>query len=223
MRLFLLPIIVLFSLTTMAAKPGSLENELSSLNMDENIPSETTKESLYSVKPRINELSKRVEVLASGAYSFSGNSFLNTSQLGIEAQYHLSNKFAVAAGYSYVLNDFTSAADGLLARQGLLPNVDFAKSRVEGRLQYNLLYGKFRFTQNTVIYFDQYIGFGWTVNQLQSGPSDGPVGDIGVATWISNWGSLHLGLKDYYYTEQGFTTSSKVHNINGYAQVGYLF
>jgi len=207
---------------TLAVASGELENDLKSLDVQETVPSAVSKEKLYSIQSRNAPLKNHFEILASLGQNFTGDGFLARNQIGGEIQYHITDDWALGVGYNKVYNDFKGSADRLLQEQGVLPDVDYAKARIEGRVQYNLFYGKFRFTKDSVMYFDQYIAAGYAQNQLASGNANGPLGDAGFAFWISNWGSVHLGVKDYYYTEKAALTSGAHHNIHGYLQVGYL-
>jgi outer membrane beta-barrel protein len=204
------------------ATAENLESDLAGLKVDENIPAQSSTEKLYSIQTRHAPLGKHLEILVSAAQNYTSDGFLDTLQAGGDLVYHITDKWNFAVAYSKVFNTFKDSADRLLQTQGLLPDVDYAKSRMEARLGYNLFYGKFRFTSDTVMYFDQYIALGYAQHELASGNSGGPLGDAGFAFWVSNWGSVHIGVKDYYYQEKRALSAGTHHNIHGYLQVGYL-
>jgi outer membrane beta-barrel protein len=221
MRNYLSVVFLLFcSFPAVGAKP--LQSDLKSLDLDDYGILVNSKDHLYAVQSRAMDLDRRVELLLSGAQNLSGDGFLITRQMGLEAQYHINNDWALALGYSRVNNDWSNSAKGLIATQGLTPTVDRTTSRTELRAQYNLFYGKIRLLSDSILFFDQYAGLGWTSNQLDSGESPGPVADIGLAFWIPDWGSVHMGLKDYYYEERRVLAPGSNHNLNVYVSLGFL-
>ena len=60
-------------------------------------------------------------------------------------------------------------------------------------------------------------------NDLRSGTSTGPVGDLGFAFWFGQHVSVRLGMKDYYYREDRALSQGYSHNVHGYLQTGYIF
>jgi outer membrane beta-barrel protein len=220
MRLVLL---LFIALCTLQVGAKSLEKELKELDTDDAVPSTRLQDRLYSVQMRAHPLTAKREILASYGQVFSGSEFLHSSQLAVEGQYHFDDRWAVAGGVARVANTFSSSANNLLNTAGYLPDVDYARWRLEARAQMNLLYGKIRFTRMQAVSFDQYLGLGVAYNDLRSGSSLGPVGDIGLAFWLGEHASVHLGVKDYYYAENRTLTKGYTHNAQAYAQAGYIF
>ncbi len=201
----------------------TLESELSSLEVSNKVPSNISKEKLYSIQLRSVSLVKRSEVNLGWGQNLSSNSFLKSQQLDVKYMFHFNDKWALGLGYSQVYNEFTDSARRLADIQGVYPDLDFAKSRAEITAEYNIFYGKFRFTQDQAFYFDNYFALGMASSQLGSGTAQGPVADLGFAFWLSRWGSLRLGLKDYAYSEKRALTSGSANYVNGYVKMGYLF
>ena len=203
----------------------TLESELKSLNFDksEKIPAGQSTEKLYSIQSRVISLDNRNEILLGGGQNLTGDSFLVSRQASLEDQFHFNDKWAVALAYSKAENKWSSSTQKLIDQNSLVPDVDYLKSRTEFRLQYNTFYGKLRVTRDSIFYFDQYVALGYASNELASGNSGGPVIDVGFSNWISNYGSIHWGLKDYSYQERGQLSSGFTNNIFAYIQAGYLF
>jgi outer membrane beta-barrel protein len=219
---------LIFVLCTLAqaqvwAAPRSLESELKQLEVQDAVPSSKLVERIYAVQARITPLKYRAEAGVQLGQNFGGSGFLDSSQLSVEGQFHFSDRFAVAAAYSYINNEFTGSAQNLKESSGVLPDIDYAKSRLEGRLIYNLFYGKFRFTRTQSMSFDQYLGLGVAQNELRSGTSTGPVGELGFAFWFGQHVSIRLGMKDYYYRQNRSLSQGYAHNVHGYLQTGYIF
>lgn len=219
--LFLLS--VLFLNVTAFAATRSLERELKDLDVKDAVPSSKLSERIYAVQERATPLKFRPEVALAFAENFGGSGFLDTKQFSLEGIFHFSDRWAAAAGYSRVYNKFTGAADNLLDQGGFLPDVDYAKSRIEARGIYNVFYGKFRVSRIQAFSFDQFVGLGVAQNSLRSGTSLGPVAEAGFSFWIGQHASVRIGAKDYYYREDRALSQGNSHNVHGYLQSGYLF
>lgn len=215
-------VLSIFSAAALAA-PGPLERDLKELEVRDPVPGNSLSDRIHTVQMRARPLSKKTEVLIGAGQILGGNGFLKTQNVSAEVQYHFNDRWSVAGAYSSLQNEFTASASRLQAATGLMPDVDYAKSRMEARAQVNLFYGKIRFTRRQAISFDQYFGLGLAQNELRSGSAGGPVADLGIAFWISKWGSLHLGVKDYYYKENRTLSQGNAHNVTAYAQAGMVF
>jgi outer membrane beta-barrel protein len=221
MKWLLILFTITMSSTALAAK--SLESELKDLDVKEAAPSNKLQERLYSVQMRATPLAGRWETLLGFAHNFSDSGFVQSQQFSLEGQYHFDDRWAVAAAYSHVSNELTSSAKTLAGTDGAYPDVDFARNRLEARLQANLFYGKFRMTRSQAMSFDQYLGLGVAEQDLQSGNVLGYVGDLGFAFWLGSQASIHLGAKDYYYSQNRALSKGYSHNVHGYVQAGFLF
>ena len=222
MRVFLL-LGLLVSGAAWSAAPTKIEKDLRELEVTDPLPRTRLDDRLYTVQMRARPLTSRAEFLLGAGQNFSGSGFLDTKQTSLEGQYHFSDRWALALGYAWVKNEFTPSAQSLRNVTGFLPDVDYASSRLEGRVQYNLFYGKIRFTKLQAISFDQYLGLGAARHELRSGAETGPVADLGFAFWLGRHASAHLGVKDYYYDEHRQMTNGSNHNVHGYAQLGVIF
>ncbi len=205
------------------AATKSLERELRDLDVKDAIPSSKLVERIYSVQGRATPLKGRPEIAVSMAQNFSGSGFLDSNQWGVDAFYHITDRWGLGVGYSQVANKFTKAADNLLATSGYLPDVDYAKSRLEARVIYNVFYGKFRFSRTHAMSFDNYIGLGAAQNDLRSGQATGPVGEVGFAFFFPYDVSIRVGVKDYFYRENRTLSQGYGQNVHGYLQTGYIF
>lgn len=223
MKIFVLLIGTLVSIWAIAASPPDLQSELNALNVDQNIPVNSGSEKLYVIQTRAIELSKRLEILAGGGENLTGDGFLSTRSLMLEAQYHVNDRWSFAAAYTNLSNSFNASALNLMNTQGVVPDVDYTLSRIELTAVYNLFYGKIRFSKDSTSYFDQYVGLGVANNQQSSSQSLGPVLEAGFAHWIGESGVLRWGLKDYYVNEQSQLSSGYKSNLFGVLEVGYIF
>jgi outer membrane beta-barrel protein len=213
--------LLLFSVSF--AQAANMEEEINSLQVNETLPAVRRNEKVYSLQSRRTSLSKRWELSGAWAKDLSGSGFLKTQQTTADLRFHINDNWAVAAGYSVISNEFNDTAHGLEQTQGYLPDVDYAKSRMELRAEYNLFYGKFRLSRDSIFYFDQYVSLGAAKNELASGDSTGPVGELGFAFWWGQHLSSRLALRDYYYKEQRAVASDSNHNVFGRMEIGYVF
>lgn len=200
-----------------------LQDQIKNLDVSEDdTPALKSSERLYSYQTRAVKLDKTFELKLIGGQIFSGNDFLLSRQYGAGAQFHFNEKWSLGLGYQVVNNKFTTPADKLLEVAGYIPDVDFAKSRMEAFIDYNIFYGKLRFTKDTIFYFDNYIGLGAAQNNLNSGNSTGPMAHLGFVFWLNKI-SARLAMVDYYYKEQALLSSGSAHNILGQFEIGYVF
>lgn len=218
----LIYLLLMFSFAASAA-PKSLESEIKDLEVKDAVPNSRLNERYYAVQARATPLAGRTEVLAGVAQNYSGSGFLDATQVSVDGLYHFDDRWALGGGFARVNNKFTASANNLQAVTGYLPDVDYARNRLEARGQVNLFYGKFRLTSKQAMGFDQYLALGPVINDLRSGTTTGLMGDIGFAFYFGKQISVHLGAKDYYYRENRTLTKGYGHNVHGYLQAGVLF
>lgn len=215
--------LILMVFSTSFVQAASMEDEINSLQVNETLPVLLQNEKVYSVQSRKTSLTRRWELSGAWGKDLSGSGFLKTQQATADLRYHINDNWTLAAGYSAISNEFNDTAHGLEQTQGYLPDVDYAKSRMELRGEYNLFYGKFRLSRESIFYFDQYLALGVAQNELASGVSTGPVGELGFAFWWGSHLSSRLALRDYFYKEQRAVDSDSNHNVFGRMEIGYVF
>jgi outer membrane beta-barrel protein len=199
-----------------------LAEQLKSLELPGNqAPSVVSKEKLYVVQTRYLPLRFKSEVSLGYAQNLTGDSFFNTRQAELGYRFHLGDRFSLGFTQSFVTNSMTSEGDNLLASEGIIPNMPYARQRSELTLGYNVFYGKFRLSSEQVFYFDQYVAVGPGLMMLNVGDFGAAVADVGFAFWLGQWGSTRIGLKDYIYSEPGKSSLSE--NLHAHLDVGYLF
>lgn len=221
-----LSLALLFSFSVRAdeARPTeSLENQLEALSLPENqSPVPVSSEKLYSVQSRYAPLTGRHEVSFGFGKNMTPPSYLSSNQLELEYRYHLSDRWSLSAGGSYVFSSLTDAGERLRDIEGLVPDAAYVKQRMNLLATYNLFYGKFRLSMDKVFYFDQYLSLGPGFVVADTGRSGAAVGDIGLALWLGKTGSLRFGLKDYYFHETRRLSSSMAHDLIFHFDLGIL-
>jgi len=200
-----------------------LDQELQQLSVPDNqlVPSADT-EKLYAIQTRYAPLANRHEITLGGAKNFTADSHLTSQQLDLTYRFHINDKWYVGLAGSYVFNSFTDAANRLISQQKLVPDIAYPKFRGDLLVGYNLFYGKFRLSMDTVFYFDQYIALGPGLVNLNTGTTPAAVADIGFVFWLGKGGSMRLGLKDYFFKETRVRSSGMVHNLLAHLDVGIV-
>jgi outer membrane beta-barrel protein len=205
------------------ATDASLEDQLQALDVANQAPAATSKEVLYAVQSRYLPLTHKNEFSVGGGLNLTGDSFVLSEQAEVGYRFHFNDRWAVGLNYALVANQLSSAADRFRSSEGIVPDVPYAKSRTDLLAEYNVFYGKFRYSVDRVFYFDQYIAAGPGFVEMNTGTVGAAVADVGFAFWLSRWGSARIGLKDYYYEEVYRSGTSPTHNLHAHLDIGYLF
>jgi outer membrane beta-barrel protein len=204
-------------------KKASLEDQLKALDADNAAPAAASREKLYAVQTRYLPLHFKNEFTLGGASNLTPDSFLTTQQVEIGYHFHFNDRWSASVDQAWVNNTFKSDTNNLRTTDGALPNVPYATSRTDLMAEYNVFYGKFRWSAETVSYFDQYLAIGPGMVEQNTGATAAAVADAGFAFWLGKWGSARLGLKDYYYREQYASGAQFTQNIHAHMDFGYLF
>lgn len=219
---FLLSVTACFSLA--AQEMTELEKKLDALNIpDDKVTSVLSDDRLYIVNTRYSSLVNRHELTLQGANNFTADSHLSTQQAALSYRYHLNSDWSFGLRYTRHTNKLTSAGQKLFEDKKIVPDTDFAKNSKELLVNYNTIYGKLRWSQETVVYFDQYVSLGGGKIDLASGDTNLYFADLGFSFWIGNHLSSRVGLKNEFYEQKQLTGSRNIHNGVGYIEFGYLF
>jgi outer membrane beta-barrel protein len=215
----------LLLLTTSAlAEDNGLEKKLESLNIpSDRVTPLVSQEDLYAVNARYSALRRRFEFTMFGSHDFAADSHMDSKQSGATARFHINSKWSIGARYTEYFNKLTVAGEALFEQEQLLPDSDFALKSSDAFISYNTVYGKVRLTQETIVYFDQYISLGYGNVALSRGETQMYLVDLGLAFWIGKNFSSRFGVKNEFYTQQRLNGDDNVHNAMGYIEMGYLF
>lgn len=209
--------------TSFASELPSLEEGMKNLTVPENeLPVSASTEKIYSIQDRFAPLSLRHEIGFGVSKGFNDENFVVSKQISGSYRFHLSNRWNVGLNARYVFNSLSDAGLRLIDHDQIYPDIAYMRSLADVTVGFNLFYGKFRLSMDRVFYFDQYIALGAGIANLDTGKQGVAVGDIGFVFWLGKWGSLRLGLKDYYYNEKRRLSQGRVHNAMGYFDFGIL-
>lgn len=222
MKKYLL-LFLLFTPSLMAAEKA-LDKKLDDLLIpDDKVTPVLTKDKLFIVNTRYSSLINRHELTLQGAHNLTADSHLDVKQAALTYRYHLNSRWSFGLRYNRYTNELTSAGEKLLQDKKIVPDQDFAYNSQELFATYNTIYGKLRWSSDTVVYFDQYISLGAGQIELASGKSNMGLLDLGLAFWVGKNGSMRVGIKNEFYNQQQLTGDRFMHNAMGYLEIGYLF
>lgn len=206
------------------AQSSELESKLDALNIpDDKVTTVLSEDQLYVVNDRYSSLRNRHEFTLMGANNFTADSHLSTQSAGLSYRYHINAKWSLGARYNRYSNSLTTAGKSLFDSQKILPDTDYAYNSKELFVNYNTIYGKLRWTEDTIVYFDQYVALGGGKIKLSSGVKNLMFADLGFSFWIGNHMSARFGVKNEFYTQTQKSGERNIHNTNGYLEFGYLF
>ena len=204
-------------------KPVSLEDQLKTLDAGNQAPASANREKLYAVQSRYLPLRFKSEFTLGGASNLTSDSFLQTQQFEIGYRFHFNDRWSLGLSEAWVDNHFKSEVNNLKTNDGAIPDVPYAITRTDLMLEYNVFYGKFRWSAETVSYFDLYLALGPGMVQQNTGTVGAGVGDVGFAFWLGQFGSVRMGFKDYYYNESYRSGAQPSQNLHAHLDLGYIY
>jgi outer membrane beta-barrel protein len=208
----------------LASGPSELELKLDALNIpDDRVTNVISEDKLFVVNTRYSSLVNRHELSLQGANNFTADSHLSTQHVGLSYRYHINSTWSLGARYNRYTNELTNAGKRLFDDKKMLPDSDYAFNSQELFVNANTIYGKMRWTDNLVIYFDQYIALGGGKVKLASGKTNLAFLDLGLSFWLGQHLSARVGMKNEFYQQIQTSGKKNVHNGIGYLEFGYLF
>ena len=214
----------LLSSVALRAQENELEKKLDALNIpDDKVTNVLSEDKLYVVNTRYSSLVNRHEVTLQGANNFTADSHLSTQEAALSYRYHINSNWSLGLRYTRYTNKLTPAGKTLYENKQIVPDTDYALNGQELFVNYNTIYGKLRWTADTVVYFDQYIALGGGNVNLASGAKTLLFADLGLSFWIGNHMSSRIGFKNEFYKQHSLYGDRNIHNGVGYLEIGYLF
>ena len=191
---------------------------------DDKVSPMVSEDKLYLVNKRYSSLVNRHEVSFSGGNNYSAVSHIENTMVSGLYRYHVNSKFNIGLRYNEYYNELTPAGKDLYEDEKILPDSDFAIKSTSAFLGFHSFYGKMRFTEKTVVYFDQYFNLGYGDIELAKGGLQKMVNlDLGFAFWAGKNFSTRFGINNEFYSQRKLKGLTNVHNTMGYIELGYLF
>ena len=165
----------------------------------------------------------------------AGDSYLNTANLGFQADLHINPQWSVGARYSKAFNSLTNEgesrfASGVNTNTYSVPQISYPEDTIMGVVNWYMMYGKINFFDIKSVQFDIYslAGYGQikttsTLNgQTNSGWSNTYTAGGGVGFWLSQHITSRFELRYQGYQDQVYTGARNLNLIVGSVGIGVL-
>lgn len=191
---------------------------------DDKVSPLVTQDKLYTVNQRYSSLVNRHEFSLSGGKNFNSVSHIDNRLTSALYRYHVNSDFHVGLRYNQYYSDLTEAGKQLYQEKAIIPDADFAIKSTSAFVGFNTFYGKMRLTEKSVVYFDQYVSFGYGEVELAENGLQKMVNiDAGFSFWLGKQFSARFGVNNEFYTQRRRRGLTNVHNLMSYMEFGYLF
>lgn len=162
----------------------------------------------------------------------SGDSYVNTQNLGVNLDFHINPKFSVGAHYAKAFNQLTAegrnqwdqyrAAINAGNLSKTAPDSDYVDSSIMGVVNWYMMYGKINFFDVSVVQFDIYSLAGAGQVTLASGPTTTYTAGGGIGFWFSQHVSSRIELRYQNYKDNVISGSRNMNLILANFGLGIL-
>ncbi len=161
----------------------------------------------------------------------TGDSYLNTQDIGGEIDLHITPKFSLGVRYQKAFSSLTS--DGQQQYQAAntargngsaysVPQIDAPQSQLLAMADWYMFYGKMNFFDLSVVQFDVYSLAG--AGQVQFASSNSPTWTAGggIGFWLTNHLTSRFEVRYQTYTDQSYSGSRTLNTIAANLGFGIL-
>ncbi len=186
------------------------------------------------VQNRFVEKANRFELAPEIGGVFGGDAYNKSSNVGMNAYYHISPKWAIGAKYNYYTNKLTPEGQAMIDRASdaaaqnpgnpsyLYPQVVFPKSEMMGTISWSPIVGKLSFGSWGVAHFDTYFLAGYGTIELNTGSSSQTALGAGLGFWVTQHMTTRLEYRAQQYTAKYYDKSNNMSVGTASVQVGWL-
>lgn len=185
------------------------------------------------VQKRVIERDFRSELgLAVGTVAGGGDSYYQTSNIGVQYDFHLSSRFSIGARYQLNFNKLTPEGKRVYDRAEamaqanntnyVVPDLDQPLSTALATVSFYPLYGKVSWFESTVSYFDFYLMAGAGTTSLKNGSSPIGTAGLGMGMWWNQYLTSRLEARYQTYEDQIFTGKRRVEGAVATFTMGLL-
>jgi outer membrane immunogenic protein len=184
------------------------------------------------VQNRIVDRENRLELGMNYGGVAGGQSYLNTSNYGAQADFHLTPRWSVGARYYSYLNSLTNEGERVFAdaQQELanggdyddVPSIDYPKESVLGVINWYPMYGKLNFLDLAVTQFDLFLLAGGGSMHLSSGWTETYTAGGGMGFWWTQHLSTRLEARWQTYADQSYRGSERYNLTVATITMGFL-
>lgn len=214
---------------------SSLNNDLESLGANQDIINRARaldpKNQVQVVQNRSVDRRHRVELSVGPSLVAGGDPYLNTYNLGLNLDYHITPRWSVGARYARSYNELTGEGKSLYdaAQNNRNRNSDYSINQVDFPINTAMavvnwypVYGKLNLFDSGVSQFDLYTLAGYGRIELASGWTDTYTAGAGVGFWWTNHWTSRFELRWQGYQDQIYSGSRQLNLTMATLMVGFL-
>lgn len=185
------------------------------------------------VQKRVIERDFRSELgISVGTVASGGDSYYETSNLGLQYDFHLSSRWSMGLRYQMNFNKLTPEGKRIYDRAEamaqanntnyVVPDLDQPLSTALATVSFYPLYGKVSWFESTVSYFDFYVMAGGGQIQLKNGASPLMTGGLGMGMWWNQYLTSRFEARYQTYEDQIFTGKRRIEGAVATFTMGLL-
>jgi outer membrane beta-barrel protein len=165
---------------------------------------------------------------------FGGETYIHTKTVGLNANYHITNRFSVGVKYGYAFNELSNegqrqvraANDEFAANPEHptqdYPHVNYVKDQVMALANWYPIYGKINLLDKKVIHFDVYALGGYGSVRLEKGTSPTYAAGGGIGFWFTPHLTTRLEMRYQNYSAKVDDRDRNQDLTVGSVQMGWL-
>lgn len=216
-------------------KTINMDTQLDSLGTNQDIIDKARalqpNNSMKIVQKRAVDRDLRLELGLNYGYVAGGDTYIQTQNLGVSADFHITPRWSIGARYIDSRNEFTSegkrvydiAAANAAAGNGYnVPGVDFPLQTYMAVVNFYPIYGKVSWFESAVSQFDLYLLGGGGQMKLDSGNSPVYTGGVGVGMWWNNHFSSRIEARYQRHTDRVLTGERDINSMIFQVGIGWM-
>jgi outer membrane immunogenic protein len=183
------------------------------------------------VQKRAVDRSMRMELAASYGMLAGGESYINTSAVGLNADFHFTPRWSIGVRYYDHRNELTSEGERIFSEaeenqaagyQAQGPAIDYPDTTTMGVISFYPIYGKLNMFDQGVTQFDIYMLAGAGQMKLSSGNHPIYAAGGGLGLWISQHVASRLEVKYQSYQDEIYSGTRDQESIITTLSLGIL-
>ncbi len=198
------------------AETKSLQNDFKTLGDNaevvERVQKLDSRQKVRVVQNRMMDRTNRLEAAVNAGLLSGGDSYVQTKNLGLMLQYHLTPRWSFGISYEKNYNKLTDEGtkqyelayqcqkDDSSCRQ-LFPAVDFPMDTKMVSVSFYPIYGKLNLFDSKIAQFDIFTSLAYGQKALASGVSNVFAGSVGVGIWLNTFLTARLEGRFENYTD----------------------
>ncbi len=202
--IFSIILISLFNLTLAHAETKSLKTQFQTLGDNsevvERVQKLDSRQKVRVVQNRMMDRTNRLELAANFGALSGGDAYVETKNLGLMLQYHLTPRWSFGLSYEKAYNQLNREGqiryDNAFACApnctSTVPKVDFPLDTKLISVTFYPIYGKLNIFDMGITQFDLYTTLAYGQKTLNSGVSDVIAGSVGAGVWLNSFITARL-------------------------------